>query len=456
MGEITAIIAAILIVIVSITTIYLGLRLTRATHQTHRLRIALTREKRLRKSLETQNQHLLETLDARDGVTDQMHHWFSETAQKVLDHNRAQLEKDSENRKDQQTREMAFARERQLNDLSSTLQPVKALLSRYEKSLEQLQADQQSRTSAISTQIASLSQSTQAMRDEANRLSTALRRAPRVSGKWGELQLRNIVEHAGLSLHTDFIEQLDLKNSDTSGRPDMVVRLPNDRWLAIDAKCSLDAYFRAIETDDTKEKTQALNAHARALHHHIEALAKRNYHHLLATQYENSPDLVILFVPGDAPLSLALEQDPQLFETALSRNIILASPLTLVAILKGLSLTWQEASLSSQASEIIGYARHMLDELQTLTEDFDKLGRSLTSTVKHYNGLAGKLETGIHPALQKIVGHSHNKLTSSGTKKSGNRLAIAPTRITQSLAELETDQNAAAGSAKLRGAGSIN
>jgi DNA recombination protein RmuC len=231
---------------------------------------------------------------------------------------------------------------------------------------------------------------------ETRSLSTALRR-PQVRGRWGELHLRRAVELAGLVERCDFTEQVRLE--DGALRPDLVVHLVGDRQLVVDAKVPLDAYLDATSTDDEAARADALRRHARQVRQHVDGLSSKQYWRAL----DRTPEFVVLFVPAESFLAAALEADPGLIDHAAARQVVLASPTTLIALLRTVAQGWSHEALADQAREIHRLGRDLHDRLGTLTSHLDQVGRSLNAAVGHYNTAVGSLESRVLVAARRFT-----------------------------------------------------
>jgi DNA recombination protein RmuC len=233
------------------------------------------------------------------------------------------------------------------------------------------------------------------LRRETQSLSTALRK-PQVRGRWGELHLRRAVELAGLVDRCDFTEQVRLE--DGALRPDLVIHLVGRRQVVVDAKVPLDAYLDATSTDDEEPRRAALTRHVRQVRQHIDQLSSKQYWRSLA----ETPEFVVLFVPAESFLAAALETDPTLIEYAATRQVVLATPTTLIALLRTVSHGWSHEALADQAREIHRLGRDLHDRLGTMGAHLDSVGRSLNAAVGHYNQAVGSLESRVLVAARRF------------------------------------------------------
>ncbi len=238
----------------------------------------------------------------------------------------------------------------------------------------------------LENQITSLSRETVA-------LSQALR-APNARGRWGELTLRRVAELAGMVPYCDFFEQ----ESGDGMRPDMIVRLPGSRTLAVDAKVPLSAYLDAEAAQDENARKAALDRHAQQLMRHVNQLGAREYW----SRLQPAPEMVVLFLPGDHFLSAALERDSELLERALARKVLLATPVTLVSVLKGVSYGWRQERLAKNAEELRRIAGEFYDRMRVFVESYAESGRQLAKAVDAYNRSAGSFETRLAPSLRRM------------------------------------------------------
>ncbi len=276
-------------------------------------------------------------------------------------------------------------------ELAATLAPLASTLTRVEKQVHTLERDRVEQYSRLGEQIEAVRTSGEALRRQTAALAGALRSSS-ARGTWGEVQLRRVVEHAGMLNQVDFAEQAAGSHPDGMGvRPDLVVHLPGGKQVVVDAKAPLTAFLHAAEdVDDAPPDVaqQRRREHAKALRTHVDTLAAKEYWRA----FEPSPELVICFVPGEAFLAEACRADPALLEHAMSRRVVLATPTSLLALLRTVALTWQTETLSGSARQVFDLSRELYTRLGALGEGTVRLGRSLERAMTDYNALVGTLE----------------------------------------------------------------
>ena len=275
--------------------------------------------------------------------------------------------------------------------------PLKETLARVEEQLRESDAARTRSHAALAEQVHMARQTSEQLRAQTQALVTALRR-PEARGRWGELQLRRVVELAGMSARCDFDEQVTVTSADGPQRPDMVVRLAGGKNIVVDSKVSLAAYLEAAESQDEDVREARMEAHARHLRDHVDRLAGKAYWAALSP----SPEFVILFIPGEAFLAPALEHDPALLEYALARRVHIATPTTLVTMLRTAQYAWQQEALADNARAVFDLGRELYERLGGLGRHVDQLGRSLTKAVSAYNQAVGSLEGRVLVTARKL------------------------------------------------------
>src|SRR5450755_673711 len=277
------------------------------------------------------------------------------------------------------------------------VEPLKETLARVETQLRETDAARSRSHAALTEQVTIARQSSDQLRTQTQALVTALRR-PEARGRWGEMQLRRVVELAGMSARCDFDEQVGVTTDEGALRPDMVVRLAGGKNVVVDSKVSLAAYLEAAETTDETVRDARLGAHARHLRQHVDQLAAKAYWAALSP----APEFVVLFIPGEAFLAPALEHDPALLEHAMAHKVHIATPTTLVTMLRTAQYAWQQAALSDNARAVFDLGRELYDRLAGLGKHVDSLGKALTNAVSTYNRTVGTLESRVLVSARKL------------------------------------------------------
>jgi DNA recombination protein RmuC len=290
----------------------------------------------------------------------------------------------------------AAAAERQ--ELAVSVAPLRDALGKVESHLRELETARTSAYASLTEQVGFVRATSEALREQTSSLVSALR-APQARGRWGEMQLRRVVEMAGMVEHCDFTEQASVTRDGATVRPDLVVRLAGGKQVVVDAKVSLAAYLDAAETRDPDVAALRMAAHARHLREHVKGLAAKEYWRA----FQPSPEFVVLFVPGDAFLAPALERDPSLLDDAMADRVLIATPTTLMAMLRTIAYSWQQEALTAHARSVFELGRELYHRLGTLGGHVDKLGRSLRRAVDDYNSTIGSLERTVLVQARKMA-----------------------------------------------------
>lgn len=317
-------------------------------------------------------------------------------------------------------------------DVLRALAPVAEKLSAVQKQVSLLERDRLEQYGQLAQQLQEARLSDEQLLRSTHSLESALR-SNSARGQWGEVQLRRVVEAAGMLRHVDFVEQFHSAGTDSTVRPDLVVKLPGDKQLVVDAKVPLSSYLQAQDAGTNggpsqqrwsraSEQNALLAAHAKALKAHVDALSTKKYWNVPG----NTPELVICFVPAESILSAALMADPGLLDHALSRNVVLASPATLLAVLKSVAFTWRQDVLTDSARELFTLAKQLYERMGILGDNVGKLGASLKTSVDRYNALVGTLEARVLPTARKLSALEESGLAVPAVVEAAPRSLSAP------------------------------
>jgi len=275
--------------------------------------------------------------------------------------------------------------------------PVQQRLERMQEEIARLERERREGQGQLSAMVAALGKGVGDLREETGRLVTALRR-PATRGAWGELQLRNVVEMAGMVDHCDFVEQRSLTGEEGVLRPDMLVRLPGGKTVVVDSKVPLDAYLSALEAADDGERDVHTARHARQTREHIAKLAAKSYQ----SQLDSSPEFVVMFLPSDAIYQAALAKDPELIEYGVGHRVLMATPTTLIGMLWAVHYGWRQEQIAESAQQIAEAGRELHSRLSRFAEPFAKLGQRLESTVGAYNEAVGSFDNRLMPQARRL------------------------------------------------------
>jgi DNA recombination protein RmuC len=319
-------------------------------------------------------------------------------------------------------------------ELRGLVEPMKEKLGRVESQIELLERERRQSAGQLGEMFRQLNEGLAGLRTETGTLVGALRR-PATRGSWGEIQLRNVIEMAGMVAHCDFTEQTTIDGDDGAKlRPDVLVRLPGGKLIVVDSKVPLDAYLQATEATTDEERGLHLARHARQTRDHITKLASKAYQ----SQLESSPELVVMFVPSDGIYHAALSEDPALIEYGVDQQVLLATPTTLIGLLRAVHYGWKQERIAASAREIAETGRELHKRIARFVEPLAKVGRQLGSAVGAYNEAIGSFEARVVPQLRRI----EDAGASSGRTVELAGIEESPRALTASIAELAEEEAA--------------
>ncbi len=282
--------------------------------------------------------------------------------------------------------------------VAALIKPIREELKKVEERAQELEKSRVDAYRGISEQVRHLAEGQVRLRTETGRLAQALRR-PGTRGRWGEYQLRNVLEMAGMTKHVDFVEQQTTQGTDGAQRPDVILRLPGGKSIVVDAKAPLDAYLAAVEAEDETKRAENMAEHVRHMRGHVRTLASREYWQALAS---DTPDFVVMFIPGEAFVSVALENDPGLFEDAITNRVLISTPTTLIALVKAVAYGWQQEKLTENARTIAEAGRELYGRISVFGEHMSGLGQSLKQATERFNRSVGSLEGRVLPSARRF------------------------------------------------------
>ncbi len=298
---------------------------------------------------------------------------------------------------DRVTERFATHSETAARDLDALVKPLSERLCAFDVAMRDMEKTRSDAYGAIRSQVEELKLGQRDLTGETRKLVQALR-APKTRGRWGEMQLRQVFELSGMSEHVDFNTEVSHRTDDGLQRPDAIVSMPGARSLIVDAKTPLDAYLDALESETPELREAAIKRHAAQVREHVRLLASKKYHDLLA----GTPDFVVMFIPGDVFLSAAVEADPGLLQRAMEARVVIATPSTLIALLRTIAFGWQQEAIAENAVAIHREAKELYDRLATFAGHLEKVGKSLAGSVDSYNRAVGSLEARVLPSARKL------------------------------------------------------
>lgn len=281
--------------------------------------------------------------------------------------------------------------------IESLVKPLDEKLGQFGERIQEIEKARNEAYGAIQTQVKHLAEGQAALGGETRKLVQALR-APKTRGRWGEMQLRQVFDMAGMAEHVDYELEKSVDTDDGMRRPDAVVRIPGGKSIVVDAKTPLEAYLDALEADTPENQQVALNRHASHVKTHIRQLSSKSYQ----SHLDGTPDFVVMFIPGETFVSAAVEMDAGLIEYAFENKVLIATPTTLMALLKSIAYGWQQEKMAENAVEVQKTAKELYDRLSTFSKNLASVGKSLTSSVNNFNKAVGSLEARVLPSARKF------------------------------------------------------
>jgi DNA recombination protein RmuC len=290
--------------------------------------------------------------------------------------------------------------------VESLVSPLRETLQSYKQQVDEMERVRSQSYGVLSTELKGVVEAQNAVRSETSKLVNALRAAPKTRGRWGEHTLRNVLELSGLSPYCDFSTEESFARDGSIARPDVVIRLPGERSIVVDAKTSLSAYLDAVDAIEDRERDRHLALHAAQIRAHVKQLAAKSYWDGLTV----TPDFVVMFIPGDNFYAAAVERDPSLFEDAAAQRVIIVTPATLIALAKAVAFGWRQEKVAENAQRVHALGRELYRRILTMTAHIDRCGDALGKSVKHFNQFIGSLEHSVMPQARRF-----NELEVEGT-----------------------------------------
>ena len=351
--------------------------------------------------LEKENARLEEKLEAQDNhlqvVKEAMVDTFKSAASDALIQNNEQFIALAESKLKEQVKESEGNLDERKASIEEMLKPVKDSIDSYKKRIEELEKGSEKTFGQVTEMLTNMQATSTMLQRETGALVNALRN-PRVRGRWGEIGLKRLVEFSGMSPHCDFNEQAHTSTEEGIQRPDLIVNLPGNSHVVVDSKLPMDAYFTALETDDESQRNILFTKHARDLRDHIIGLSKKQYW----LQFKNTPDFVVLYIEAESAFHAALMTDKSLLQDAMMNKIILATPTTLLVILKSVAMSWQQHSVAEDAVKIMDAGIELHDRLNGFAGHLTKVGEGLKSAVTGYNNAIGSWESRVLPSGKRL------------------------------------------------------
>jgi len=351
----------------------------------------------LNTTLEMERKAQSEKLETLEQARAQLSETFGNLSSQALKHNNEEfLKLAQENLKQFQVKAQGDLSQKE-QAIENLVKPIKEALANTEKQIRNMEHERKEAYGSLTKHLETMSQAQQELQGETRNLVKALSR-PEVRGQWGEMTLKRLAELAGMVEHCDFFEQENTNTEDGAIRPDMIVRMPGNREIVVDVKTPLDAYLSAVEATNDTERETHLARHTKNVRKRVQELAGKAYWN----QFKKSPDFVVLFIPGDQFLSAALDNDHGILEEAMQKKVILATPTSFVALLRAVAYGWRQESLTENAEKIREVGEELFGRLGTFADHLGKVGKSLNSSVQHFNKAASSFDTRVIPSVRKF------------------------------------------------------